>query len=73
VICFAEILLHGEDRGHDQQHDHHAEAQTVDQRDDRRFQELRIRRSLVQQRREAQNRRQRRQTARAGACRMCRR
>jgi hypothetical protein len=56
-----EILLHGEDRGHDQQHDHHAEAQTVDQRDHRGFQELRILRPLVEQRREAQHRRQRRQ------------
>jgi hypothetical protein len=53
--CWREILLHGEDRGHDQQHDHHAEAQTVDQRDHRGFEELRIRRPLVEKRREAEN------------------
>jgi uncharacterized glyoxalase superfamily protein PhnB len=34
--------LHRHQRRHDQQHQHHAEAQTVDQRDHRRFQELRL-------------------------------
>ena len=55
------ILLHRQKRWHHDQHKKNAKPKTVDQRDHRRLQELRLNRALKQQRRQTQNRRQSRQ------------
>ena len=54
------ILLRGDQRRHDQQHQEHPRPQPVGQRDHRGFQELRLLAGLVQERRQPQHRRKRR-------------
>ena len=49
------VLLHRQQGRHHDQHQDHAEAKPVDQRDHRRFQELRLLRALVEERRETEH------------------